>query len=77
MKNRQRYLLLVRIYAIAGVLTLALYAGVNAAYLTRWRQTAVYSSSLAFEETVRAVEGLAQALEKSLYATDGAMCARV
>lgn len=77
MKNRRRYLLLVRIYAIAGVLTLALYAGVNAAYLARWRQTAVYSSSLAFEETVRAVDGLAQALEKSLYATDDAMCARV
>lgn len=77
MKNGRKYRLLVRIYAIAGVLTLALYAWVNTVYLTRWRQTAAHSAALAFEETVRAAETMNEGLEKSLYATDGAMCARV
>ena len=77
MKNRTRYVRIVRIYAIAAVLALALYTYTESVYLTRWRQTAAYSSSLAFEETVRAVDGLSRSLEKSLYATDGAMCARV
>lgn len=73
----KRYKRIVRIYAIAAALTLALYAGVNTVYLDRWRQTAAYGSALSFEETVRAVEGLSQALDRSLYATDGAMCVRV
>ena len=73
----KRYTRILRIYAIAGVLTLALYAYVNSAYLDRWRQTAAYSSALSFEETVRAVDNLSAALDKSLYATDGPMCARV
>ena len=77
MKNRRRYVRIVRIYAIAAALILGLYAYTDSLYLTRWRQTAEYSSSLAFEETVRAVDALSLALEKSLYATDGAMCARV
>ena len=77
MKNRKRYVRIVRIYAIAAALTLALYAYTESVYLTRWRQAASYSSSLAFEETVRAVDSLSRSLEKSLYATDGAMCARV
>lgn len=77
MKNRKRYVRIVRIYAIAAALTLALYTYTESVYLTRWRQTAAYSSDLAFEETVRAVDSLSRSLEKSLYATDGAMCARV
>ena len=77
MKKKSRYVRIVRIYAIAAALTLALYAGTESVYLTRWRQTAAYSSSLAFEETVRAVDSLAGSLERSLYATDGAMCARL
>ena len=77
MKKRSRYVRIVRIYAIAAALALALYAYTESVYLTRWRQTAAYSSSLAFEETVRAVDSLAGSLEKSLYATDGAMCARM
>lgn len=77
MKNRTRYIRMVRIYAVAAALTLALYAYTESVYLTRWRQAASYSSSLAFEETVRAVDSLSHSLEKSLYASDGAMCARV
>lgn len=77
MKKRTRYVRIVRIYAIAAALTLALYTVADSVYLNRWRQTAAYSSSLAFEETVRAVDNLSRALEKSLYATDGAMCAQV
>ncbi len=69
--------LLLRIYALAGVLTLGLYAWVSTAYLARWRQTAAYGASLAFEETVRATETLSEALDESVYATDGAMCARL
>ena len=77
MKNRKRYIRIVRIYAIAAALALALYAYTESVYLTRWRQTAACSSGLAFEETVRAVDRLSRSLEKSLYATDGAMCAQV
>lgn len=68
---------LIRIYAIAGVLTLALYAVANTVYVQRWRQTAQYSAALSFEETVRAVDNLSDALERSLYATDAAMSARL
>ncbi len=77
MKGYSRYTRIVRIYAIAGVLTLALWSAANVSCLGRWRQTAAYGSSLAFEETVRAVDALAAALDRSLYATDGAMCSRV
>ena len=77
MRKMRRYRRLIRIYAIAAVLALALYAGAESLSLARWRQMAAYSSSLAFEETVRAVDSLSQALDKSLFATDGAMCARV
>ena len=73
----KRYTRIVRIYAVAGVLTLGLWSAANAACLARWRQTAAYSSSLAFEETVRAVDSLAGALDRSLYATDAAMCSGV
>ena len=73
----KKYTRLVRIYAIAAVLALALWAGVNALYVERFRQMALYSSSLAFEETVHAVDTLSRSLQKSLYATDGAMCAKV
>ena len=77
MTRGKKYKVLVRIYALAGVLTLSLYAWVNTVYLERWRQTAAYSAALAFEETVRAAESLSEALEESVYATDGAMCARL
>lgn len=77
MKPFSRYRRIVRIYALAAVLVLALWSFVNASYLERWRQTAAYSSALAFEETVRSVDSLAQALDRSLYATDVGMCARV
>ena len=73
----KRYSQIVRIYAVAGVLTLALYAAVSTVYLDRWRQTASYHSSLSFEETVRAVDRLSRVLDESLYATDGAMTARL
>ena len=39
MKNRKRYVRIVRIYAIAAALTLVLYAYTESVYLTRWRQT--------------------------------------
>ena len=46
MKKMRRYRRLVRIYAVAAVLALALYAGAESLSLTRWRQMAAYSSSL-------------------------------
>ena len=77
MKHRKKARLLLRIYSLALVVTLSLYAWVSTHYLERWRATAAHSAALAFEETVRAAETMSEALEKSLYATDGAMCARV
>ena len=48
MRRGRKYRLLLRIYAITGVLTLGLYAAVSTAYLARWRQTAAYGAALSF-----------------------------
>ena len=73
----RNYIRLVRIYAVAATAALALWAGVNAHYVQQGRQAALYRSSLAFEETVHAVDSLSRSLRKSLYATDEGMCASV
>ena len=64
-------------YALAAVTALGGWAAAQNAGLQYHRGDADHVSARAFEETVRAVESLSLALRKSLYATDGGMCARI
>lgn len=64
-------------YALAALTALGSRAAAKDAGLRYHRADAQHISARAFEETVRAVDALSDALGKSLYATDGGMCARV
>ena len=64
-------------YLTALVAALALLSFARCADLRDSRQSANYSAGRAFEETVGSVDALSEALAKSVYATDGSMCARV
>ena len=75
MKKKSR-ILLISYLSVLGI-TLALYAWAGQWGLSWYRRTVNESASLAFEETVRAVDALSAALEKSAYATDSEMCDRI
>lgn len=64
-------------YITAAIAGLALLAYARSADLNDSRLAAGYSAGRAFEETVTAVDALSAALSKSVYATDGGMCARI
>ena len=64
-------------YALAAVTALSGWAAAQNAGLLRYRGEEAHISARAFEETVRAVDALSNALGKSIYATDGGMCARI
>ena len=64
-------------YALAGVTALSGWAAAQNAGLRYHRGDEKHVSARAFEETVRAVDALSAALQKSVYATDGGMCARI
>ena len=64
-------------YALAAFVALGGYAWAGHNSLEDYRLAAKYSSGRAFEETVRAVDAMSQALAKSVYATDGSMCGRI
>ena len=68
---------LIAIYAIAGATVLGLFSLVCYDRLQVYRRQTGYDASRAFEETVGAIDRLSRSLEKSLYAADGGMCARV
>ena len=65
------------VYACAAIAVLGLCVGIGQARLKDFRLAARYSSARAFEETVGAVNDLSLSLQKSLYATDAGMCARI
>ena len=64
-------------YITAALAALGLLAWARSADLSDARLRADFSAGRAFEETVTAVNGLSDALAKSVYATDGSMCARI
>ena len=64
-------------YALAAVTALGGWAAAQNAGLLYYRGEEAHISARAFEETVRAVDALSGALGKSIYATDGGMCARI
>jgi len=65
------------IYICAALVTLSVCAAVWYDRLEDYRLFARYSSHQAFETTVKAVDDMSQALRKSLYATDGGLCAAI
>lgn len=64
-------------YIGAAVLVLLVYSSLSHSRIQDYRLATQYSSKLAFAETVNAVEEMSEALEKSLYATDGSMCGSI
>ena len=75
MKKKTKILLAA--YALAAVTALSGWAAAQNAGLRFHRGDSQHISARAFEETVRAVDALSEALGKSVYATDGGMCARI
>lgn len=75
MKKKTKILLAA--YALAAVTALSGWAAAQNAGLRFHRGDEAHISARAFEETVRAVDALSEALGKSVYATDGGMCARI
>lgn len=61
-------------YIAAALVVLSLCCAIGYSRLREYRQAAAYSSRASFETTVKAVDSMGAALEKSLYATDGGMC---
>ena len=64
-------------YTAAVVIALAVCTFVFSGSLKKYRLAVDFSSQQAFEETVGAVSNLSTALEKTGYATDRDMCARL
>lgn len=78
MRNKtKKTKILTATYITAAFLALGLYARASHNALADYRLAAKYSAGQAFEETVRSVDALSQALSKSVYATDGSMCSRI
>lgn len=69
--------ILVTTYVAAAIAALGIYSWVSHNSLADYRLAAKYSSNRAFEETVNSVSALSDALEKSVYASDGSMCSKV
>lgn len=74
--NRKTKILL-SCYALAAVTALGGWAAAQNAGLRFHRGDRAHVEARGFEETVRAVDALSEALAKSVYATDGGMCARI
>lgn len=75
MRRRTKILLICG--TLAAVTAFGGWAAAQNAGLRYHRGDAARISASSFEETVRAVDALAAALRKSVYATDGGMCARI
>ncbi len=74
---KKRTIIRISSYALAAVTAFGGWAAAQNAGLRYHRGDADHIAARAFEETVRAVDSLSAALSKSVYATDGGMCARI
>ena len=74
---RRKYKIIVSSYIAAGLAVLGIGIWRGSTQLSAYRLAAQYSAGRAFGETVGAVEGLSTALEKSIYASDRGMCAKI
>lgn len=69
--------ILLSTYIAAGLAVFSLWIWQSRKSLENYRMLAGYSYGRAFEETVNSVDGLSEALQKSLYATDSGMSGKV
>ncbi|MBR0354428.1 MAG: germination protein YpeB [Oscillospiraceae bacterium] len=76
-KITRRALVRIIAYAGAALLALSLFSAVSWGHLLVYRRQTAVDADRAFEETVGALEDLSRSLDKSRYAGDGAMCAKV
>lgn len=74
---KRKYKVILTTYTLAALTALGVYSFAAHRLLSDYELAARYSSARAFEETVQSVEGLKNALEKSLYATDSAMLSKL
>ncbi len=75
--TKKKTAILAASYLTAALLALGFWAWTGHSRLADYRLAAKYSSGRAFDETVRSVEALSQALAKSVYAADAGMCGRI
>ena len=73
----RRALVRVVSYTAAALLALSLFSALSWGHLLAYRRQTAADADRAFEETVGALQDLSLSLDKSRYAGDGAMCARV
>ena len=64
-------------FAAAALVALGLFSAVSWGHLLVYRRQTAVDADRAFEETVGALDGLSESLQKSLYAADGPMAAKV
>lgn len=64
-------------FAAAALVALGLFSAVSWGHLLAYRRQTAVDADRAFEETVGALDGLSESLQKSLYAADGPMAAKV
>lgn len=64
-------------YGCAALVALSLFSAVSAAHLGAYRRQTRADAGRAFEESVEALSDLSRSMEKSLYAADGGMSAKV
>ncbi|MGX8692873.1 MAG: hypothetical protein ACSW8E_03855 [Clostridia bacterium] len=78
-KHRMSRRALVRIVSFSGaaLLALSLFSAVCWGHLQAFRRQTAVDADRAFEETAGALNDLSESLEKSRYAGDGPMCARI
>lgn len=68
---------LILIYTVTALAVLSVLSAVLYERVESYGRAALYSSNQAFETAVQAADGMSRALAKSIYATDGSMCARL
>ena len=77
MSKKKKLRIVLGTYACALIAALGIFSYVSWRNLRDYRLAARYSAQEAFEETVAAVDHMSAALKKSVYATDGGMCAKI
>lgn len=75
--SKKKLIIIISTYACVLVAVLGAVAYLRGRSLAQYRLAARYSAQEALEETVAAADHMSNTLQKSTYATDGGMCARL
>lgn len=69
--------IIIATYASAAIVALGIFGYVGFTHLGEFRMATKYSSDRAYDEMVVSVKTMSDALDKSVYATDGSMCSKI